>query len=48
MYTCACADVSHIYDGTCDKNKSTYVSRGEHELCMSAAYNGAAKLDSIG
>jgi hypothetical protein len=48
MYTCTCADVSHIWDCTCDKNKSTYVSRGEHEPCMSAAYDGAAKLDSIG
>ena len=49
MYTCACADVSNdILDDTCEKNKSTYVSRGEHELCMLTAYDGAAKLDTIG
>ena len=29
------------------KMNRAYVSRGEHELCMSTAYDGTTKLDSI-
>ena len=30
------------------KEKKTYVSRGEHELCMSTTYDRTAELDTIG
>lgn len=36
-----------IFDSNEVRMDGTYVSRGEHELCVSTAYDGTAKLDGI-